>query len=562
MLTRRAAYALAAAVAVVLGGYVLWPNLATFALGLEGAGIRTFFDGWDAAGVRALRNSVGIALATVVGAGVLGTALAYAFFRYDLPLKGVLQGVAVLPLALPPLVGVLAFLFLYSESGVIPRALQVALGLDAVPFRFEGLSAVWLVHVYAFYVYFYLFVAAALARLDRSLLDASADLGASGWTTLRRVVLPLLRPALVGAALLVFMVAMASFTAPLLFAEDEPFLTVYIYQQKINGNLALSATASVVLTSLCLLFLVGLELGPRFSGRGRGPLGGVAGKGAGRGGAPIRSGWARALAGVAVGAMLLFVLLPVAMVVLLSFVQEGAWTTQVLPPAYTLDNWRAVFADPDVAAPIRNSLWMATVATAANVVFGVATALVIAKTKVVGRGLLRALALLPFAVPGTVIALGLIVAFDEPSALGFGQILVGTFWLLPLAYFVRHLPLVVQATQAALDAYDDRLTEASADLGAGAWTTFRRVVWPVILPSVAAGTLLTFVTALGEFVASILLYVFGNRPISVEIFAQLRLYDLGAAAAYSVLLIGLVVAASAVTRIVSGSQVAGRRSPV
>ncbi|MEO0740579.1 MAG: iron ABC transporter permease [Bacteroidota bacterium] len=552
MLSRRAAYALAAAVAVVLVGYVLWPNLATFGLGLRGEGLRAFFSGWDAAGVRALTNSVGIALATVVGAGVLGTALAYAFFRYDLPLKSVLQGVAVLPLALPPLVGVLAFLFLYSESGVLPRALQALLGLDAVPFRFEGLAAVWLVHVYAFYVYFYLFAAAALARLDRSLLDASADLGASGWTTLRRVVLPLLRPALVGAALLVFMVAMASFTAPLLFAEDEPFLTVYIYQQKINGNLALSATASVVLTSLCLLFLVGLELGPK-----RGPLGGVAGKGAGRGGTPIRSGWGRALASVGVAALLLFVLLPVAMVVLLSFVQEGAWTTQVLPPEYTLDNWRAVFADPDVAAPIQNSIWMATLATAANVVVGVAAALVIAKTQVVGRGLLRALALLPFAVPGTVIALGLIVAFDEPSALGFGHILLGTFWLLPIAYFVRHLPLVVQATQAALDAYDDRLTEASADLGANAWTTFRRVVWPVILPSVAAGTLLTFVTALGEFVASILLYVFGNRPISVEIFAQLRLYDLGAAAAYSVLLIGLVVVASAVTRVVSGRAVAG-----
>ncbi|MEL6444805.1 MAG: iron ABC transporter permease, partial [Bacteroidota bacterium] len=166
MLSRRAAYALAAAVAVVLVGYVLWPNLATFGLGLRGEGLRAFFSGWDAAGVRALTNSVGIALATVVGAGVLGTALAYAFFRYDLPLKSVLQGVAVLPLALPPLVGVLAFLFLYSESGVLPRALQALLGLDAVPFRFEGLAAVWLVHVYAFYVYFYLFAAAALARLD------------------------------------------------------------------------------------------------------------------------------------------------------------------------------------------------------------------------------------------------------------------------------------------------------------------------------------------------------------------------------------------------------------
>jgi iron(III) transport system permease protein len=125
---------------------------------------------------------------------------------------------------------------------------------------------------------------------------------------------------------------------------------------------------------------------------------------------------------------------------------------------------------------------------------------------------------------------------------------VGTALLLPLAYFVRHVPLVVRATQAALEGYDDRLTEASADLGARLWTTFRRVVLPVILPGVLAGALLTFVTALGEFVSSIMLYVYDNRPISVELFAKLRLYDLGAAAAYGVLLMGLVVASVAVTR--------------
>ena len=158
------------------------------------------------------------------------------------------------------------------------------------------------------------------------------------------------------------------------------------------------------------------------------------------------------------------------------------------------------------------------------------------------------LALLPFAIPGTVIALNLIVTFDEASVLSGGAVLVGTVWLVPLAYFVRHIPLVVRAAQAALESYDDRLSEASSDLGAGAWTTFRRVVLPVILPGVIAGALLTFVTALGEFVSSIMLYVYGNRPISVELFAQLRLYDFGAAAAYGVLLMVLVIGAVALTR--------------
>jgi iron(III) transport system permease protein len=400
-----------------------------------------------------------------------------------------------------------------------------------VPFAFSGLWAVWLVHVYAFYVYFFLFATAALRDLDASLLEASADLGATGWRAFRRVVLPLLRPALVGASLLVFMLSMASFTAPLLFAGTEPFLTVQIYNLKLNGDLALSAAVSTVLTAICLAFLFLLEAKP-----GRDLLG--ASKGTGRPVAPER-GPAAWLAGLGVGTVLLFVVLPILTVVLISFAEMSRWTTQIFPPAYTLTNYTGLFAG-QFFDPIANSLLMATLATAANVVFGVAAAVVIARRGLPGRGVIRTLALLPFAIPGTVIAVNLIVTFAQPSPLSAGQVLVGSFWILPLAYFIRHIPLVVRATTAALEGFDERLTEASADLGASTWTTFRRVVWPAILPGVAAGTLLTFVAALGEFVSSIMLYVFGNRPISVEILAQLRLYEFGTASAYSVLLMGLV----------------------
>lgn len=542
MLSRRAAWALAVPVAAVLVAYVLWPNVATFRLGLDAGVLADLFGRPGAVGRRALATSVGVSLATVVLGGAIGTALAWTLARYAVPFRRTLGAVAALPLALPPLVGVLAFLFLYGESGMLPRALQAALGLDAVPFALAGVPAVVAVHTYVFYVYFYLFVGAALARLDGSLLEASADLGAGGWTTFRRVVLPLLRPALVGAALLVFMLSMASFTAPLLFAEGEPFLTTQIYLLKTNGALDRAAAVSSVLTAICLVFLVGVEWRTPPSAAG-------AAKGIGRAAVAI-GGVARVLALAGLALALGLVLLPVATVVLLAFVADGTWTTQILPDSFTLAHFAALATDPDTVAPVVNSLWMSAVATAANVVFGVAVAVVVARGRVPGAGVIRALALLPFAVPGTALALGLIVAFSGPSVLAGGAVLVGTVWLLPLAYFVRHVPLVVRATQAALDAYDNRLSEASADLGAGAWTTFRRVVLPVVLPGVVAGALLTFVTALGEFVASILLYVYGNRPISVEIFSRLRLYEFGPAAAYSVLLMALVGVAVAVSRLV------------
>ena len=481
-------------------------------------------------------------------AGILGTSMAWLLFRYDFPLKSSLTALAALPLALPPLVGVLAFLFLYGESGILPRGLQTVLGLDEVPFAFSGLWAVWLVHVYSMYVFFYLFCSASLKTVDQSLLEAAADMGASAWRSFRTVILPHLRPSMVSASLLVFMISMASFTAPLLFAGTKNFLTLQIYNYKMNGNLEYSAAVSVVLTVICLIFLLLIEM-ERRSGRVS-----TASKGSAPAPSPVSSGPARILALLGAGAIIVFLALPVLTVILISFVKEGSWTYQVLPQAYTLDNYLNLLRQPDVAQPILNSLRMATMASVANVLFGVMVALLIVKGRVRGRALIRLLSVLPFAIPGTVIAINLIITFSQSSALSGGAILVGTFWILPLAYFIRHIPLVVRSTTAALETYDDRLTDASIDLGASRWRTFRQVMLPSILPGILAGSLLTFVTALGEFVSSILLYVFDNRPISVEILSQLRLHDFGAAAAYSVFLMILIGIATWLTGRYSGGR--------
>ena len=295
MLSRRAAWTLTGLAFAVIAAYVIYPSLATFGLGLRAEPLaRLFGGGWSAPGWRGLGHSVGVSLGTVVLSGALGVGVAYGTFRFDFPFRKTLAALAPLPLALPPLVGVLAFVFLYGESGMLPRGLQQAFGLDAVPFALAGVGGVLVVHVYAFYVYSYLFARAALTSLDRSLLDASADLGASEWRTLRHVVLPALKPALVGASLLAFMLSMASFTAPLLFAADEPFMTTQIYQYKLSGRLAEAATVGAVLTGICLLFLVLLEAGP-----GGGSL--AAGqKGGGRGVRHRPGPMARAALGAAV----------------------------------------------------------------------------------------------------------------------------------------------------------------------------------------------------------------------------------------------------------------------
>lgn len=531
----------------ILLAYVLYPNLhllvQSFLVNgkLSLQNYFAFFDLENSVNLEALWGSVYISLLTVAFSALVGVPLAYLFTHYDFPGKSLFASVAVLPLVLPPLVGVLAFLFLFGESGMLPRTLQALFGLESVPFALDGVAAILVVHVYSLYVYFYLFASSFFRDLDASILEAAQNLGASRWLTLRKVVLPMMTPALGGASLLVFMTSMASFSAPFIFAGGFRILSLEIYNTKLNGELELAVTQSVVLAGISVLFLILLR---KYSER-RQYVGG--GKGVRVQPRVVKSGWARLLmAGLGVF-MVMLLILPHLTVILISFVKNGTWTWQVLPTVYTLENYTDLFRNPDVAAPVVNSLKMATLATVANVLFGVAAAYLLIRRKFAGKKLVEVCTMLPWAIPGTVLAISLIVTFNKPTIMTAGHILVGSFWILPLAYFIRNLPLVFRSTYASLEQFEPALEESARNLGADWWFAFRKVMLPLIAPGVISGALLAFVLALGEFVSSILLYNYFNRPISVEIISQLRIFNLGSAAAYSVfliILIGLVVLVS------------------
>jgi iron(III) transport system permease protein len=176
----------------------------------------------------------------------------------------------------------------------------------------------------------------------------------------------------------------------------------------------------------------------------------------------------------------------------------------------------------------------------ANVVLAFAAAYVLVRGRPRGRSLINALIILPWALPGTVLGIALATMFSVNMPWAGRFVLVGSAAILPLAYFIRNIPLVTRAAVASFRQFDPALEEASASLGANPLTTARRIALPLILPGLAAGALLAFVTALGEFVASILLYTHRTRPIAIEILSQLRAFDFGTAAAYSVLLIVLI----------------------
>jgi iron(III) transport system permease protein len=386
------------------------------------------------------------------------------------------------------------------------------------------------VHAYSMYVYFYLFVRAALSSLDGSLLEAAASLGAGRWRTLRRIIVPQLRPALGGAALLTFMTALASFSAPYIFGGGFRVMPTQIVATRLNGDDRLAMVETI---SLTLLALAALWLFRGAHGADR-PDGGRKGEGPAR--IAVRHPGARlalAAAGWLVAGVLL---LPHLTLMLVSLVPLGTWTTEPLPPAYTLRNYLTLVQDPVRARPLVNSLWLASVATAAAVAIGLAGAMLAARGRVRGARAIETLLALPWAVPGTVFAIALATAFSVRAPWVGRVILVGTIWILPLAYLVRNLPITSRAILAGVRALDPSLDEAAASLGAGRGRTLRRITLPLLRPALLAGASLAFVTALGDFVTSIMLYTYDTRPISLEILSSLRQSDVGVAAAYGVVL--------------------------
>jgi iron(III) transport system permease protein len=527
---------LAVPVAVLLLLLVLYPNFFVLGDSLRQAG-RFTLDGYgrffgSPSEREALWNSVWLSSASVLLSALIGVPLAFLFTRFDFPGRKLLGGLVALPVLLPPLVGVIAFVFLYGETGFLARIVQLALGLDEPPWRLDGAWAILLVHAYTMYVYFFMFTSAGLARLDSTYAEAAAALGASRWTTMRRVTLPMLTPALAGAGLLVFMTSMGSFSAPYIFGGGFRVLTTQVYASKLNGDLQMSAVETVILAAVSILFLVMLqryESSRSFTGAGKG-TGPAPGK-------RLKSRGARFGVAALAWALVAFLLLPHATVFLVSLVPEGSWTTQFFPPVYTLGNYRALFTDPEMVKPILNSLRMASLATVANLLLALPAAYLLVRGSFRGRGALSALVILPWALPGTVLAVALATTFSVNQPWAGRFVLVGTLAILPLAYFIRNVPLVTRAAMTSFRQLDPVLEEASASLGAGVWTTARRVVLPLVLPGLAAGALLAFVGALGEFVASILLYTHRTRPIAMAILSELRAFDFGAAAAYGVLLI-------------------------
>ncbi len=480
---------------------------------------------------QAFLNSVAMGILTAVGGTAIGFLFAFTLTRTDIPGKSLLTLAAILPIISPPFVSALAIILLFGNNGLITRQL---LGLQE--FAIYGMRGLLLAQVLTFFPVAYLTLRGVLESLGGSLEDAAMNLGATRWKAFRRVTLPLCLPGIASALLVLFIESIADFGNPLILGGSGfPVLSVQVYLQ-VTGMYDLpggAALAVILLVPSVIAFLVQRY----WVSRKRYVT--VSGK-------PTRAVIRAASPGVqwllfaACGAVALFVLLFYATILVGAF--SRAWGADHTP------TWRNFGYVLGVGAQaIQDTLIVAVTASPLAGFLGMAIAFLAIRRRFPGRRALEFISILNFAVPGTVIGIGYILAFNQRPLL-----LTGTATILIANFLFRYIPVGIQSGMAGLRQIDPAIEEAATNLGASTPVTFRRITLPLLVPAFFSGLVFSFVRAMTAISAAIFLVSADWNLMTVQILSQTEAGRLGAAAAFSVLLILIILAAIGTIRLILG----------
>jgi iron(III) transport system permease protein len=430
--------------------------------------------------------------------------------------------ISLLPLVAPPFIFALSLITIGGRRGLLSQVLS-PLGIEA---SIYGLHGIVIAQVLGFFPVAYMMIENSLRSIDPSLEHASRDCGASQWSTLRRVTLPLARTGIVKAFLIVFVLVLADFSNPIIIGGGNGTLASDAYLLIVGRqNLSMAAVVGVVLVvPAIIVFLLQRRV-----------LGDTSGEAALSGGTPMPLN--RGIKAACLSASLVVIL---AISVMFSFVVAGAFVqTLGVNNTFTLDHF-------DVGRGwgyIRNSLYVALGAAFVSSALGLVQGYILARKKVPMKGTQEFSSLFGLAVPGTVIGIGYLLVFH-----GAPFFLTGTLLILVLNMAFRNVGVAMSASISKLAQMDLSYEEASADLGAGPVRTFWRVAVPLLLPAFMAGFVYTFMTTMVTISSVVFLVSPGTNLAAVYILNLASTAAIGEASAMSFLLICSVLGCLGVLR--------------
>ncbi|HXF74940.1 MAG TPA: iron ABC transporter permease [Methylomirabilota bacterium] len=456
-----------------------------------------------------LLNSFLFATGSALLATMLAATLAWISIRTNAPLRKLFELTAIVPNIFPPVMLAVSWTILLSpRTGLINRALMDLFGLAEAPFNIYSIPGMIFVEALITVPLAFLLISAALYSMDPSLEESARVAGSSNLQIAWRITLPIVRPAMLASVMLNFVRAIESFDTPAIIAlpaRIEVF-TTKIYREAIgafppNQNLAAAyAVSLLVITMLFVYFYRRLtarsERYVTVTGRGYRPM--IIDLGS----------WRYLASAMAALILLLVVVLPFLVVIYVSFITyvhvPGAKTWELL----TLDHYRANLADARTFRALKNSLLLAVAGATLCMFIAALTAWVTTKTKTVGRGVIEALTFIPWAFPGTALAIGLLWTYVfVPLPI------YGTLWILLIGYITRFLPYGLRTMTSTIVQLHDDLQQASMVCGASFLVTFRRILLPLLRPGFIAGWIILATIYLREFSMSVFLYSPGSEPL-------------------------------------------------
>lgn len=483
-----------------------------------------------------LTNTIKLAFASTALATLVGLPLAYISTRYNTIGKGFTNILIIISLMSPPFIGAYAWILLLGNAGYITNFLAER-GIEiGTIYGYKGLLLVFTLKLYP---YVYLYAQGALQKIDASLEEASESLGVHGWKRLMKVTFPVIAPTVLNSMLIVFMTSVADYGTPQMIGKGYKVLTVAIYEEfmtELTGDTSF-ASALAIMVTLCMLMILIIQkasiASKSYTMSSLRPPQEKKLKGA-----------RRALLSLPLYIVGLVGTLPILAIVVTSFRNVNGTR---FAEGFGLDSYRNVVYS--MGRYIRNTFIFSAVAIALVIVVGMLAAYLIVRKRSRITGFLDVLYMFPYVIPGSVIGISLVVAFNKKPI-----ILTGTFFIMIVSYVIRKLPFTLRSSVGILYSIEPSIEEASVSLGVPPMKTFFKTTAPLMMPGLFSGALLSFIEIINELSSSMILYTGKTTTISVAIFNALFRDAYGTASALATILIAVTIVCLIIFNKVSGGK--------
>ena len=482
-----------------------------------------------------LLHSLVVCVAAVLTTTLIGVPIAYLMTRYNIAGKQLLHILIIMSLMSPPFIGAYSWIILLGRNGLVAKIFG-ALGLTAPTiYGRNGIIFVFTLHLFP---YIYLYTSGAMNSIDSSLEEASENLGMNKLRRIWTVTLPVILPSILAGCIMVFMTALADFGTPMLLGEGYTVLPVLVYNEymsesAINPYMASALSVIIVLCSLLVLGFQKLVVDRKnYVMSSLRPPQEVKLK-----------GWKRFWASFPIYIVVFLAFLPQIVVVCQSFIER---TFSGMVKGINLNNYRAMMKR--LSSNITNTYVFSLVAIVFIIIIGILVSYILVRKKGKVASLIDTLIMFPYVIPGSVLGIGLIVAFNRKPI-----VLVGTAAIMIISYVIRKLPYTVRSGSAFLYQMDPFVEEASINLGVSPMKTFFTVTARMMLPGIMSGAVLSWITCINELSSSIMLYSGKTSTIAVAIYQEVtRMSDGTAAALATILTVTTILSLLIVFRLTRG----------